>query len=407
MLAVLGPIEGTYYVGGQTPAMLAVDGDGRQRTLKANWSAQQPPGPTNDETEGWSVGSHWLDVETETLYLCAGTAEGEAVWIAAGGGGDGDGADIEFGLPGEIPVTNAEADGFVYTTDLRFVAGGLAVETTLGVVGAGRVVLGGMAPSQDAALASDFETLPTWDQAGNAPSARSLLQVIGQSGANKNFSESAGGAGSGASVNITSGNGGSIESGGSYQFVQAGNGGNYEFRSGLGGACLSGGQFGTYGGAGGTLAFVAQKGGNAQVAGVPNFGGNGGSVTFAAGNGGITANGMSNTGGAAGNVEFTSGFCGTGSTANGALGYVSLANRTAAGTATHVLRVVNNQVGIRTTTPADSAALEIGGTTGALLLPRLTTNQRNNLTAVDGMVMYNTTDKQFQGRANGAWVSLH
>jgi hypothetical protein len=36
-----------------------------------------------------------------------------------------------------------------------------------------------------------------------------------------------------------------------------------------------------------------------------------------------------------------------------------------------------------------------------------TTTQRNALTASDGMMIYNTTDNKFQGRAGGAWVDLH
>jgi hypothetical protein len=63
-------------------------------------------------------------------------------------------------------------------------------------------------------------------------------------------------------------------------------------------------------------------------------------------------------------------------------------------------------VGIGTASPATSAKLEIAGTTGALLVPRLTTTERNALTAVNGMIIYNTTDNQMQGRINGAWVAM-
>jgi hypothetical protein len=56
--------------------------------------------------------------------------------------------------------------------------------------------------------------------------------------------------------------------------------------------------------------------------------------------------------------------------------------------------------------PATSAALDITSTTGALLVPRMTTTQRNALTATNGMILYNTTDNQMQARVNGAWVAL-
>ena len=58
-------------------------------------------------------------------------------------------------------------------------------------------------------------------------------------------------------------------------------------------------------------------------------------------------------------------------------------------------------------TPASSAALEISSTTGALLMPRMTTAQRDALTGVNGMLIYNTSTSRFEGYCVGAWVSLH
>lgn len=55
--------------------------------------------------------------------------------------------------------------------------------------------------------------------------------------------------------------------------------------------------------------------------------------------------------------------------------------------------------------PATSAALEIQSTTGALLVSRMTSTQRDNLTAVDGMIIYNSTTAAFNFRENGAWVT--
>lgn len=58
--------------------------------------------------------------------------------------------------------------------------------------------------------------------------------------------------------------------------------------------------------------------------------------------------------------------------------------------------------------PNASAALEIRSTVGSFLLPRMTTAERDALaTPEDGMMVYNTTDNKFQGRASGAWVDLH
>lgn len=43
---------------------------------------------------------------------------------------------------------------------------------------------------------------------------------------------------------------------------------------------------------------------------------------------------------------------------------------------------------------------------GFLKVGRLTTTQRDALTASNGMLIYNTTDQRFQGYQNGGWVSL-
>ena len=68
--------------------------------------------------------------------------------------------------------------------------------------------------------------------------------------------------------------------------------------------------------------------------------------------------------------------------------------------------IVGGSVGIGIDTPATSAILDLTSTTGALLPTRMTTVQRDALTAVDGMVLYNSTDAQLQGRVSGAWVGL-
>ena len=62
---------------------------------------------------------------------------------------------------------------------------------------------------------------------------------------------------------------------------------------------------------------------------------------------------------------------------------------------------------IGTQTDVTSARLQVGGTTGALLVSRLTTTQRGDLTAaVNGMILYNSSTNKFQGYENGEWVNL-
>ncbi len=60
-------------------------------------------------------------------------------------------------------------------------------------------------------------------------------------------------------------------------------------------------------------------------------------------------------------------------------------------------------VGIGTTSP--QSALDVTSTTGALIVPRMTTIQRDALTAVNGMIIYNTSTNQFNFYENGAWVT--
>lgn len=55
--------------------------------------------------------------------------------------------------------------------------------------------------------------------------------------------------------------------------------------------------------------------------------------------------------------------------------------------------------------PATSALLDLSSTTGALLLPRMTTTERDALTAANGMAIYNTTTTAVEFRQNGAWSS--
>ncbi len=53
-----------------------------------------------------------------------------------------------------------------------------------------------------------------------------------------------------------------------------------------------------------------------------------------------------------------------------------------------------------------SVGLEIGGTDRAFLLPRLTNAEEAALTAVDGMMIYNTDLGKFRGYEAGSWVNL-
>ena len=60
---------------------------------------------------------------------------------------------------------------------------------------------------------------------------------------------------------------------------------------------------------------------------------------------------------------------------------------------------VNGKIGIGTSSPQSSAALEIRSTTAGLLLPRLTTAERDAMSPVSGLMIFNTNLKRFQGYA--------
>lgn len=65
------------------------------------------------------------------------------------------------------------------------------------------------------------------------------------------------------------------------------------------------------------------------------------------------------------------------------------------------------QVGINTTTPDPSAILDINSTTGGVLLPRMTTVQRDAIPAPkSGLTIFNETVLKFQGYFNGSITSI-
>lgn len=65
--------------------------------------------------------------------------------------------------------------------------------------------------------------------------------------------------------------------------------------------------------------------------------------------------------------------------------------------------VVDGTTGLPTNA---SCGLEVQGTTKAAVLSRLTTTEKNALTAINGMLVYDTTLDKFQGFEAGAWQNL-
>jgi hypothetical protein len=48
-----------------------------------NYAATEAPAGTDDVSEGYSVGSMWVDVTNNNVYFCLDSTEGSAVWTVA------------------------------------------------------------------------------------------------------------------------------------------------------------------------------------------------------------------------------------------------------------------------------------------------------------------------------------
>ena len=101
----------------------------------------------------------------------------------------------------------------------------------------------------------------------------------------------------------------------------------------------------------------------------------------------------------------TSGQCATTS-----LGNIFLRNLTTPDNGVTNYTVTINKdgnLGVNTLTPTEK--LDVVGnvkTSGFVQFGSLTTAERNALSAVNGMVIYNSDDNKFQGYENGGWANL-
>jgi len=63
----------------------------------------------------------------------------------------------------------------------------------------------------------------------------------------------------------------------------------------------------------------------------------------------------------------------------------------------------DGKIGIGTAAP--QGALDVSGSAGAFIVPRMSTAQRDGLAAVNGMIIYNMSTNQFNFYENGVWVT--
>jgi len=100
-------------------------------------------------------------------------------------------------------------------------------------------------------------------------------------------------------------------------------------------------------------------------------------------------------------------FVGSGLTKSGGDLLVDFSSITTVGTLTS-LKVSGATVAGGSAAAHVSSALDVQSTSKGLLLPRLTTVQRNAISSpVNGLLVYNSTTNKVQARAGGAWVDLH
>lgn len=80
--------------------------------LKVKLDATSAPAVSNDNTEGYAVGSRWIDINNDKEYVCLDVTTGSAVWVETTGGGG-----------GASPLTT-KGDLFTYSTvDARLPVG--------------------------------------------------------------------------------------------------------------------------------------------------------------------------------------------------------------------------------------------------------------------------------------------
>lgn len=89
----------------------------------------------------------------------------------------------------------------------------------------------------------------------------------------------------------------------------------------------------------------------------------------------------------------------------GAVGLGS--NTVILGSSSITLTALRGQVGVNTTTPVASAQFQVDSTTKGLLIPRMTTSERDGiLSAANGLQVYNTTTSQPNYRDGSTWQAM-
>lgn len=74
--------------------------------LKHNYGATSAPSASNDDTQGFSVGSVWVDTSADVAYICVDNATGAAVWVMLDGSA-GSVTSVALTMPSDYAVSGS------------------------------------------------------------------------------------------------------------------------------------------------------------------------------------------------------------------------------------------------------------------------------------------------------------
>ena len=102
----------------------------KRATLLHKYNATANPGVTNDVSEGYEIGSLWVNVSTDAVYICADATDGAAVWTLVGApGGSGPLGATYVTLSTDATLTNERV--LTTTASVVVVDGGAGSTVTL------------------------------------------------------------------------------------------------------------------------------------------------------------------------------------------------------------------------------------------------------------------------------------
>lgn len=142
---------------------------GATTVIKSNHAATAAPGVGNDNTQGYAVGSRWIDTTNDAEYVCLDASTGAAVWTETTGGDYGGGGSFDIDALTEetdpdptadyVAIYSATAGAHRKTLPLDLVEG-------LSIANLGDVVITSPAPGEVLLFVADEWINQTLAEAG-------------------------------------------------------------------------------------------------------------------------------------------------------------------------------------------------------------------------------------------------